>query len=64
MIKVVSNTQGSGDWVRVVGNNGSVIWEGHRANVFDLQYILNIVSQSGAKLVEVNDEGLEEYDGA
>ena len=60
MIKVVSNTQGKGDWVRVLGHSGSVIWEGHRANVFDLQYILNIVSRDGAELIETNDEGVEE----
>lgn len=60
MIKVVSNTLETGDWIRVLGYSGSVIWEGHRPNVRDLQYILNIVSRSGAELIETNDEGVEE----
>ena len=60
MIKVVSNTLESGDWVRVLGHSGSVIWEGHKPTVFDLQYILNIVSRDGAELIETNDEGVEE----
>lgn len=59
MIKVVSNTLESGDWIRVLGNSGSVIWEGHRPNVYDLKYILGIVSRSGAELIETNDEGVE-----
>jgi len=62
MIKIVSNTLESGDWVRVLGHSGSVIWEGHRPNVMDLQYILNIVSPAGAELIETNDEGLEEVE--
>jgi hypothetical protein len=60
MIKVVSNTQGTGDWIRVLGHSGSVLWEGHRASVFDLHYILDIVSRDGAELIETNDEGIEE----
>jgi hypothetical protein len=60
MIKVVSNTLESGDWIRVVGHSGSVIWEGHRPNVFDLKFILDTVSRDGAEMIEVNDDGLEE----
>ena len=60
MIKIISNTLESGDWIRVVGHSGSVIWEGHKPNVFDLKYILDTVARDGAELIEVNDEGLEE----
>lgn len=59
MIKVVSNTQGSGDWIKVLGNAGSTIWEGHKPTVHDLTEILNIVSRTGCELVECTDEELE-----
>lgn len=60
MIKIITNNLGSGDWIRVLGNNDTVIWEGHRPSVYDLQYVLNIISETGAELVEVTDEDLEE----
>jgi hypothetical protein len=59
MIKVITNNLGSGDWIQVRGNNDNVIWEGHRLSVYDLQYVLNIVSDTGAELKELTDEQME-----
>jgi hypothetical protein len=59
MIKVVSNTNGSGDWIKVLGHSGSVLWEGHKPNVFDLTEILNIVSRDGCELIQTTDEEME-----
>lgn len=59
MIKVITNNLGSGDWIQVRGNNDSVIWEGHRLSVYDLQYVLNIVSSTGAELQELTDSQME-----
>jgi len=60
MIKVVTNSLGSGDWVTVKGFCGEVLFEGHRAGPQDIVDILNAVLDQGAELIEVNDEQLEE----
>lgn len=60
MIKVVTNSLGSGDWITVLGQSGSTIFSGHRVGARDLQEILNIVSRDGCELIEVTDDQLEE----
>ena len=60
MIKVVTNSLGSGDWVTVHGFCGEVLFEGHRATPQDIVDILNAVLDYGAELIETTDEQLEE----
>lgn len=60
MIKVVTNSLGSGDWITVLGHSGSELFAGHRVGARELQEILNIVSRDGCELIEVTDEQLEE----
>lgn len=60
MIKVVTNSMGSGDWITVLGLSGSTLFSGHRISARDLQSILDIVSRSGCELIEVTDEQMEE----
>ncbi len=60
MIKVITNSLGSGDWIVVQGLSGSTLFSGHRVNARDLQEILNIVSRSGCELIDVTDEQIEE----
>lgn len=62
MIKVVTNSLGSGDWIRVLGHSGSELFSGHRVSARDLSYILNIVSRSGCDFIETTDEGIEAVD--
>jgi len=59
-IRVVTNSNGSGDWVKVYYVN-DLIFEGHRVGPQDLVDIINsFYSDQGAELVEVNDEQMEE----
>ena len=60
MIKVITNSLGSGDWITVLGNNDTEIFSGHSVSARDLQEILNIVSPDGCELIEVSDEEMEE----
>lgn len=60
MIKVVTNSLGSGDWITVLGNSDSILFSGHRVGARELQEILNIVSPDGCELIEVSDEEMEE----
>ena len=60
MIKVVTNSLGSGDWITVLGHSDTEIFSGHRVNARELQEILNIVSRDGCELIEVTDEQMEE----
>lgn len=66
MIRIVSNSLGSGDWVKVdvVGDFDSPgpIFEGHRITPTDLQFILETAQQYGPQeieLVNVSDEEME-----
>ena len=62
MIRVVTNSLGSGDWVNVrsVGQLGfEVLHEGHRISPMDLVMILQNLGVQ-AELVEVTDEDMEE----
>lgn len=59
-IRVVTNSNGSGDWVKVYYVN-DLIFEGHRVGPRDLVDIINsFYSDQGAELVEVNDKEMEE----
>ncbi len=60
MIKVVTNSLGSGDWITVQGHCGEVLFEGHRASARDIVDILNSLLDCGAELIETTDEQLEE----
>jgi uncharacterized protein (DUF433 family) len=61
MIKVVTNSLGSGDWVTVVDtNSGETLFEGHRITPQDLVSILTFDDSVGAELVEVTDKQMEE----
>ncbi len=60
MIRVITNSLGSGDWVTVQGLAGEVLFEGHSVRPADLVDILNSIVDQGAELIEVNDEQLEE----
>ena len=60
MIKVVTNSLGSGDWITVLGHSGSELFSGHRIGARELREILNIVDREGCELVELTDEEMEE----
>ena len=61
MIKVVTNSLGSGDWVTVVDTNtGETLFEGHRITPQDLVDILAFDDSIEATLVEVTDEQMVE----
>lgn len=59
-MKVITNSLGSGDWIIVQGVSGKTLFSGHRVGARDLQEILDIVARTGCKLVELNDEQMEE----
>jgi hypothetical protein len=59
-MKVITNSLGSGDWTIVQGVSGKTLFSGHRVGARDLQEILDIVARTGCKLVEINDEQMEE----
>ncbi len=59
MIRVITNSNGSGDWIRIVDSNNEILHEGHRISAFDLVCILQNL-QIHSKLVEVDDEQMEE----
>lgn len=61
MIKVVTNNLGSGDWVTVIDDVGTV-WSGHNIKARDLVDILNTALRRTVpvSLVEVTDEQMEE----
>jgi len=60
LMKVITNSLGSGDWIIVQGVSGKTLFSGHRVGARDLQEILDIVARTGCKLVEINDEQMEE----
>lgn len=56
MIKVIHNSQGSGDWVQV-WNDDTLIHENHSISPNDLVDILNTLITSGVAIkMNVNDE--------
>ncbi len=60
MIKVVTNSLGSGDWITVLGHSGSELFSGHRVGAQELREILDIVSRDGCELIEVTDQQMDE----
>lgn len=60
MIKVITNSLGSGDWITVLGHSGSTLFSNHGITARVLAELLNIVSRDGCELIEVTDEQLEE----
>lgn len=60
MIKVVTNSLGTGDWITVLGHSGSELFAGHRVGARELQEILDIVSRDGCELIEVTDQQMAE----
>ena len=60
MIKVITNSLGSGDWITVLGLSGSTLFSGHRVGAQELRDILDIVSRQGCELIEVTDKQMEE----
>ena len=59
-IRVITNNNGSGDWVKVYYVT-DLIFEGHRITPQDLVNIINnFYSEEGAELVEVDDDEMEE----
>lgn len=63
MIKVITNSNGSGDWVVVRDTeSGETIFQGHRISPRDLVEILSWNDSVDAKLIQVTDEQMEEED--
>ena len=60
MIKVITNSEGSGDWV-VVQNTatGETLFEGHRITALELASILEQLGHE-TDIVNVTDEHMEE----
>jgi len=57
-IRVITNSNGSGDWVRVLDRNGELVHDAHRITPFDLVMILQNFGIH-AELIEVDDEQME-----
>lgn len=62
MIKVITNSLGSGDWITVRGHAGTELFSGHRVGARELQEILDICVRDGCELIEVTDEQMEEME--
>jgi hypothetical protein len=59
MIRIITNSNGSGDWIRIIDSNDEILHEGHNISAFDLVMILQNL-QIHSELVEVNDNQMEE----
>ena len=62
MLKVITNSLGSGDWIKVLGHSGSELFNGSSVSARELQELLDTVSRSGCELIECKDSEME--DGA
>ena len=58
MIKIVTNSLGSGDWIYIKHHEG-VVYEGHRPSVRDIKFMLELIGHK-VELCEVTDEQMEE----
>lgn len=58
MIKVVTNSLGSGDWITVLDDKGD-LWGGHSIRARELANILALAGLE-VELVEVDDTQLDE----
>ena len=62
MIKIVTNSLGTGDWIIVLKDDVE-IWSGHRIDSFDLVTILrSILPDTLIRMTEVTDQDIEEGD--
>jgi hypothetical protein len=57
MIKVITNSNGSGDWIHIKEGD-ETIFEGHRVGVHDLVFLLE--RYANVKLIELTDEEMED----
>lgn len=65
-MKVITNSRGSSDYIRILNNDDVLIWCGHRIKPSDLVTIINCQGGLGerreeAELIEVDDEEIDEY---
>lgn len=60
MIKVITNSLGSGDWIQVIGLSGLKLFSGHSISAKDLQELLNTFSRAGCELIECTDSEMED----
>ena len=60
MIKIITNDQGSGDWITVMKDD-QYLFEGHYLMSFDLEDILRSLGHE-VSLISVTDEQMEEGD--
>jgi hypothetical protein len=58
MIKVITNSLGSGDWITVL-NGDEELFSGHRISAMELASLLELLGHE-TDLVEVTDEQMEE----
>lgn len=58
MIKVITNSLGSGDWIQIKEGD-LTIFEGHRVGVHDLVFLLQRYTTVKVNHVEVTDEQME-----
>jgi len=56
MLKIITNSKGSGDWIVVLNTYGTVIYQGHSINHRDLYDILKQVIGEQCELREVTDD--------
>ena len=59
MIKVITNSLGSGDWI-TVRQGENILFEGHRIGPQDLVDIIDSITFESGELIEVTDEQMEE----
>ena len=58
MIRIITNSQGSGDWT-VVKQGDETLFEGHRVTTMELASILEQLGHE-TDIVDVTDEQMEE----
>jgi hypothetical protein len=58
MVKVITNSNGSGDWIRVIDSNDELVHDMHSISPMDLVMILQNLGIH-AELIEVDDEQME-----
>jgi hypothetical protein len=58
MIKVITNSLGSGDWL-YIKHHDEVVYEGHRPSVRDIKFMLELIGHK-VEMIEVTDEQMEE----
>lgn len=59
MIKIITNSEGSGDWV-IVQNGDEILFSGHRISPMELASILEQLEYD-VDLISVTDEEMEQF---